>query len=245
LTIITVPEKRVVTRIHEGTCTQRGAFRRRPDILVSYIVTRIKGTHTEVQYELLSYGIPVDSLPITADGEVKTAGQRKWITRRREKEMNIELYGSNFGRVDFPTNNDILLGKGRPFSKHPGNIYLKSLIDLNVQTYHLARSKAEKVKLAYKVVQDVHVRGGRFLVRDKDDWWVPTTDQDACDKVGKYFMGAQMELKRSQGNASSSRPVDTPSPPVNRSCDVVEEQPLAKRARLDASFHTPCFGFCT
>ena len=45
-----------------------------------------RGTHTEVLYKLLTYGIPVEYIPVTNSGVVKTRDFARWIQKRRWKD---------------------------------------------------------------------------------------------------------------------------------------------------------------
>lgn len=70
------------------------------------------GTHSEIQYALLSFGIPVDSLPITYNGEIKFAQHTKWIARRKMKDRELQLHGT-FDGIELPSRMDVLFGRGR------------------------------------------------------------------------------------------------------------------------------------
>ena len=50
-----------------------------------------KGGHLEVQYELLSYGIPLAALPVNADGVGSRAYNCRWLQERRELEKQQRL----------------------------------------------------------------------------------------------------------------------------------------------------------
>jgi hypothetical protein len=46
-----------------------------------------EGTHVECRYGLMSYGIPVDAMPIDIDGVEDNSGLLKWIEDRRQNEL--------------------------------------------------------------------------------------------------------------------------------------------------------------
>ena len=54
------------------------------------------GPHMECQYELMTFGIRPDSLPVNRDGEESLTNHYNWIQRRRAKEA-IDLLESNDG----------------------------------------------------------------------------------------------------------------------------------------------------
>lgn len=82
-----------------------------------------EGSHTEVQYSLMSFGLPVHSLPVTYEGELKTVTHSKWILRRQAKDVayfdhcGLQATGApdefNFDGVDLPAQRDVLLGRGK------------------------------------------------------------------------------------------------------------------------------------
>lgn len=196
------------------------------------------GSHTEVQYRLMSFGIPIDVLPISSEGEIKTQWQKKWLAARFKKEMNMEKHGHNFGRIDFPTNQDVLLGKGRPIQKHSGNVHLRNLVNVHTAAYYFATSKASKSQLTWKIVKDLQKAGGRFLIKDKEDCWVVASDKDARDKVGKLFMTSQAAFKQ-KGTVSMVK--EDPRPVVGDGAGARDGglfvEPSSKRQRI-------CFHIC-
>lgn len=46
-----------------------------------------EGTHVECRYGLMSYGIPVESMPITVDGDEDNSNILKWIEERKGKSI--------------------------------------------------------------------------------------------------------------------------------------------------------------
>ena len=45
-----------------------------------------KGTDTECHWSLLTFGIPVDVLPRTSEGILKTGNHKKWLEKQKLKE---------------------------------------------------------------------------------------------------------------------------------------------------------------
>ena len=131
----------------------------------------------------MTYGIPVTSMPVTSDGKVKNAMHCKWLSMRRTKETSNDFYGGwNENKVDIPALQDCLVGKGKPYQQHPGNHYMRFLVDQKIVAY-MEASKREKAAMTWQVVKDVQASSGRFLKKGSDDWWIETTDQEARDKV--------------------------------------------------------------
>ena len=63
----------------------------------------------------MTFGIPLEVLPITTDGELKVGNHMKWISRRRIKEAVSE--NEHFPGIDLPARYDVLLGRGKPYQK--------------------------------------------------------------------------------------------------------------------------------
>lgn len=154
----------------------------------------VLGTQTELMYQLMTFGIPTQSLPIASDGTMKNTNQRKWVARRMMKETSIQRTGF-FNKIDFPTNQDVLFGKGSPVQQHVGNQKYLCLIESMLDDY-VRGTKDRKYCMTLELLQIVKANG-RFLKKDGDDWWVEVSDKEARVKVGKAFT-AQAFLRKSR-----------------------------------------------
>lgn len=78
------------------------------------------GSHTECKYALMTFGIPVSLIPLDDHGQFNMDGfslmvdelreqEQRWIAKEKEEEAQ--------GRILFPSVNDVLLGRGRPYRK--------------------------------------------------------------------------------------------------------------------------------
>jgi hypothetical protein len=133
----------------------------------------------------MTFGIPVHSIPITNGGELKTTNHLKWIAKRKIKDTQVEGRGV-FDGIDLPGRNDVLLGRGRPFHEHTGNILMRSAVEAHMNEYTLA-PVGHKTVIAQKVFDAVRSNGARFLNRRPDGWWVQVSDDEARDKVRHAF----------------------------------------------------------
>ena len=154
------------------------------------------GMHTECQYSLMSFGIPVHLLPITPEGELKKILHTKWLAKRKVKEEE-ENSSKGSGKIDLPTMTDVLLGKGKPIQQHAGNVRLRHLVENQLDAY-LKMRKGDKSVMARQVVEAVKQGNGRFLKKDRDGWWVEIDEELARDKVIKSFTSARA-TKESSG----------------------------------------------
>lgn len=88
--------------------------------------------------------------------------------------------------ISRPTENDILLGRGKGFLHHIGNKRLRALAKLLHDSYVNAESRAFKTKWSGWVVRQIKLLGGRFLRRDvvTRKMWEEIDDEEARSKVG-------------------------------------------------------------
>jgi hypothetical protein len=133
----------------------------------------------------MTFGVPVQSLPVTYEGELKTGSHLKWLSRRLAKETQIQKTG-RFSGIDLPGPKDVLLGRGKPVQDYCGNILMRTLVSTFMDQYKSAL-KLDKILVALKVVAETKRHGGHFLKRSSDGWWFEVSDEAARDKVSMTF----------------------------------------------------------
>eukprot|EP00980_Cylindrotheca_fusiformis_P017567 scaffold5516_cov105-Cylindrotheca_fusiformis.AAC.1 len=182
--------------------------------------TRIhNGSHTECLYKLVSFGIPIEEFPFTADGGVQLTNHAEWMGKRRKKEAYLRKYPPIEGAVDLPSNNDVLWGRKNHIYRHPGNRILRELVESYDDEYNRL-SRDGKTKLADRIVSVVQGLCGRFLKLDKESgMWVVVPDSEAREKVTHRFRrNREWALKRG-GCRHSIKPI------VARSTDRDRKRP--------------------
>ena len=70
-------------------------------------------------------------------------------------------------QVAIPEPCDILLGKGRPLGRHPGNVHFRQVISYYGDQYDNC-NRTEKTRLATKLIEMIHDSGVRFLKQTDD-----------------------------------------------------------------------------
>jgi predicted RNA-binding protein with TRAM domain len=140
----------------------------------------------------MTFGVPVEALPVTYQGELKTAAHLKWIQRRQVKEKSIKATGS-FSGIGLPARGDVILRRGRIFHEHPGNVRMRAYIDMFQPEYKSA-PLGEKANIASRIVETIKTGGGRFLERDSDGWWVLVSDKEAGKRVSKSIRSARTTM---------------------------------------------------
>jgi len=127
------------------------------------------GRVIELQYLIKCYGIPVDHIPLTGTGNVKTQNLRLWLKLRNAIENPKE--GSPKNIIECPGSNDVLFRPSKLIKGHPGNVKFHSLIE----HYH---EKGLGITAASKeIISDIYEDNGRILGWEKRGWWAEMTDQ--------------------------------------------------------------------
>mmetsp|Transcript_10674 Transcript_10674/g.25291 ORF Transcript_10674/g.25291 Transcript_10674/m.25291 type:complete len:490 (+) Transcript_10674:246-1715(+) len=125
------------------------------------------GHPTELQYLVKGYGIPVDHIPLTETGNVKTQNLRVWMKLRTSVEGDKDPATKI---IECPGSNDVLFRPSKLIKRHPGNVKFQSLIE----SYHeigMGVTAASK-EIVVTIIQD----DGRILAWDKRGWWTVVTD---------------------------------------------------------------------
>ena len=156
------------------------------------------GADQEVQYELMRFGIAPGLLPVDSAGSYLEDDFERYLEDRksnedqksqeREKRLNDGRSGSSDEfRTDYATERDVILGRGKPYQDHPGNLKLANYIE-EYRSAYVKADRLEKTCISWKIVQHVKNLNGRFLKMDEDsDYWVQVSDDIAREKVSHGF----------------------------------------------------------
>lgn len=96
----------------------------------------------------------------------------------------------------WPSEADVLLGRGRFVIKHPGNQRMHRIIREYLQAHSLAKVKQEKTRLA-DIVLDRILVSGRFLKRGTNGEWTEATRLEARTKIAHLFRDLRRKPKKS------------------------------------------------
>ena len=151
----------------------------------------------ECVYDLMTFGISADILPMTPSGEYRLEAHQDYCRRlRKQSEVNDGLV-----RVVVPGTCDVLLGRGKPLQKHPGNLRYHHIVESYHGQYENA-AKLEKTNLAKTIVQRMKASGGRFLKQDGIGW-LEIDDDAARYKVSHTFrnhrIAARVQDRKKKG----------------------------------------------
>uniref|UniRef100_A0A7R9ZNL5 DUF6824 domain-containing protein n=1 Tax=Craspedostauros australis TaxID=1486917 RepID=A0A7R9ZNL5_9STRA len=147
------------------------------------------GSPRECNRELMTYGVPASLLPdedsIACGGVAVPEMITKCLARDRDALQRYYAGKPKECIEGQPQPRDILLGRGRPYQKYPGNMDFAQLLQKRKTSYNdPLKTKSEKTELTKQLVKELRDAGVRFLKRDKSgDWWQEVPDTVARERV--------------------------------------------------------------
>jgi hypothetical protein len=115
-------------------------------------------------------------------------------------QTSTEASSQNLVTTETPGPFDVLLGRGKKHTGHPGNERLQDSLDLNSVRYNATSSRHEKTAITQEIVQSIQTAGDpprRFLKFDKSaNGWVEIDDAAARLKVSHAIRYASRYRKR-------------------------------------------------
>jgi len=190
--------------------------------------TRIKthqGVGMEIVYALMGYGIPVDTLPFDEITQtLKTKNSASFLKVRRKIEAEYSnlhncnnpssgtLTESNSSdasisseassrsiMIECPSLHDVIFRSGKSYMSHPGNMMFRGLIEHHIFEHNIATQDRKK-NLTWQVIEEVEMKGGRFLEYNRSlGTWTELTDRAAVrHKIATYFKEFRRKVKAQQ-----------------------------------------------
>ena len=169
----------------------------------------LAGDSMEIQYHLQGYGIPVDQIPITDTGNIKTKNLHQWIRVRKylessrndpyhaglssDSEGSFKPTDSMSEYIDCPNMNDVIFRTKHAYLCHPGNATFRGLIESRFHEHFNAKTTDEKVAVTWSIIKEVDRRNGRFLVWDMNGCWKELKDRSL---IRTKVAGAMKDHKR-------------------------------------------------
>eukprot|EP00535_Pseudo-nitzschia_heimii_P003665 CAMPEP_0197192918 /NCGR_PEP_ID=MMETSP1423-20130617/26047_1 /TAXON_ID=476441 /ORGANISM="Pseudo-nitzschia heimii, Strain UNC1101" /LENGTH=547 /DNA_ID=CAMNT_0042645935 /DNA_START=131 /DNA_END=1774 /DNA_ORIENTATION=+ len=149
-------------------------------------ITRVHfGTSLECEYSLRCFGIPIEDIPRTCTGKIKTKFLVKWVKIRtamddHRRMMAQNNYNSYYARppsarafpgIECPEVNCVLFRLAGLAATHPGNVEFR----LFLQEKEIEREKLKTLKQKEdhlnQIIKEMALRGLRFLVFDENCHW--------------------------------------------------------------------------
>eukprot|EP00525_Craspedostauros_australis_P001071 CAMPEP_0198124334 /NCGR_PEP_ID=MMETSP1442-20131203/39697_1 /TAXON_ID= /ORGANISM="Craspedostauros australis, Strain CCMP3328" /LENGTH=559 /DNA_ID=CAMNT_0043783717 /DNA_START=312 /DNA_END=1991 /DNA_ORIENTATION=+ len=165
------------------------------------------GSPVECNYELLTYGIPPGLLPDTTQISYDSAITNEMIGRflRHDREVLDEYFeGKSEDCMDQPPKpKDILLGRGRPYQRYPGNVEFAKLLEANKAAYDQpSMMRRNKTAMTKGLVQQLRDSDVQFLKHDESgNWWVEVSDSVARKRVAMSFRNLSRNLKHDEARS--------------------------------------------
>lgn len=95
-----------------------------------------------------------------------------------------------------PTDMDVLCGRGKAFSKHPGNVKFAATIQSNLQKYRDAPRRIDRSLLVASLVEKIFDGGSRFIKKNKAaDTWIELDADQRHEKVGHALRDLHRKTK--------------------------------------------------
>lgn len=137
------------------------------------------GENIELQYSVKSYGIPVELIPLTESGNIKTTYLKQWMKLRRVIEvMKMTDRGNDnaVSIIECPGSNDVVFRSGTSMSCHPGNVRFRCMVESKHETPSIV-SQTTQAELAEQLIEEIEEEGGRFLKWDSRGYWMELKDR--------------------------------------------------------------------
>jgi len=170
------------------------------------------GSLMELRYKLQSHGIPMQEFPIDSNGKIRQdmidksclkhyrvdASQyieETSVNRIRSAEIttcqnSIEVTTEGKKLADpktmEPKRLDILLGRGRRFQNHPGNVELRGMVE-QWQIEYDSSQRVERRQMIKQIKKSCEDKDVRFLKQNKWKAWVLADSAEADEKIRQHF----------------------------------------------------------
>jgi hypothetical protein len=102
----------------------------------------------------------------------------------------------------YPSEIDVVAGRGKKNWNHKGNVHFRCLIRKNVTRYIESPSKGDKTDVVVSLVEEIREKGGHFLTQDIEGKWYDVGNARAREKVGHSLRDQVTTLGKSKGGTS-------------------------------------------
>jgi hypothetical protein len=132
----------------------------------------------ELQYRLMGYGIPVNLIPTTGTGTLKTKTFAQWLKARKVLEAYRKRGDPEISlKIVIPGVRDVIFrSAGKSSLLNPGNVAFRGIFE-QYHSEHIQAGQTKKKNLVWKIVEEIESREGKFLVWDERGWWIPLEDR--------------------------------------------------------------------
>lgn len=157
------------------------------------------GNMEKNKFDLQTFGIFTDNLPIDLNGRAKVDYHREWLKGQRAREENAV----DSSDMIVPRRFDCLFGRGQHTRNHTGNVRAAHIVDMHREQYEKS-SKLEKTAIAQRIVGMIGESHGRFL-KWESDGWVVVDAQTARNKISHMYRNTRN--KKATAGAKAVAPI--------------------------------------
>ena len=190
------------------------------------------GNPLELKYCLQGYGIPIELIPMTETGNVKSVNLKQWIKlrtyveRQTQERMAAIAFASSSSSensdcesivstlttapmnniVECPGSNDVIFRRGKSMTYHPGNVMFQNLIESQIQEHTIDPNtiQSRRVAIEMELIQIVRTAGGRFLKWEIDRSLWTNMNQDMPNNNNKNSISSSNNNNNNSTNYDSS-----------------------------------------
>jgi hypothetical protein len=164
------------------------------------------GEGIELQYILKGFGIPIENLPITDTGNIKTTYLKQWLRVRKVIEVEMTPSGQStksLSIIECPRSFDVIFRPGTSMFSHPGNVTFRGLVESKQDRTTI--KKTDKEMVALEIISDIQKLpngGGRFLIWDNTGYWSDiSNDIPTCvEKIAVSYRDYKAKIRHSNTN---------------------------------------------
>lgn len=202
-----------IARLHYSTISSDDVYSVKEYEEQDTLIRHHFGSAQECLHALLTFGIPIPSLPITPDG-IQTTFHLKWVEWRQRTDSYHHQH--HYKIVLVPNRNDVLFG--RHFPINAGNIRFHQLILANVDEYRKSKSTEQiaiRTQIYKNLTNDIpgchrtakclHPLDTRMGIL-----WEPMDEKSAMTKIADAFqyVSRQMDQQHDQSTDRESGVLD-------------------------------------
>ena len=176
----------------------------------SFICT---GTSLECIYNLLTFGIPKEVIPVEEDGSVNLISHhimlqafetREELGKTTKHSTEVLQTGRSQGAgILIPSAMDIMMGRGRQPKGRPGNVRFYNLLDEHMDAYETA-TKVGKTGITKKIFVLMKDSGSRFL-KSTPQGFVESDEAEVREKISHGFRNLRLKMQNKNNGQASPR----------------------------------------
>lgn len=155
------------------------------------------GSAWECIYSLMTYGIPLGTLPLKPDGSVDLKQEIHFVSTVKDL-LDVRSGTPDSAESDHilePSPMDVLVGRGQAGTKSLGNQRLKKLLEEYHARYE-AGSRFDKIVIGQTIFSKLKESGSRFLTRSKEmGGWEIVCEASAKDTISHGFRNLRRMAK--------------------------------------------------